>query len=541
MEGKLPVWVSNPPRIRNITNEMKYTNLKFLGVVPAGSNLKDGPTYERYIHPITSELNNVHIQELIQIAGNKYYMSVPTLSNVEHSIKVFEDRPPIGYWNDVDKKFKCHALNYLNQQYGHLFNDCLSNSEELAEVIDYTKSPGYPATQYGFNSKGQLIQDDDFNLFLHSNGHLKQIPIWSVCPKKEFKELADLKALKIRLFTIPPHPLLYEQLRFGKKVSERLKLYKWSAYGFNPYSGGANNLANLILSKRVRLFYDISGWDKFLALLCDVFNIAVQNSTFDPIYQKNFKWMLINTMNYYFKTPKGELFLKNYGNPSGSGTTTRDNILAHIIIIAHALIECYYFKHGSFPLQSYLNEQIVRIFGDDAILSLDEDFEHILTEGYLAQHFHKYGLKLKFLYGGLDYDVEQMQFLGFNFTKKNNLYYPLYDMERLATSFVYQGNGSLSREAYVSRAFTLMVMSYPSEYFNTFYKAFQSLIDHVAVTPVTPIEASYVSLRNIPATAISSLFTGVESFDQIDFSFFLSSNGWRKETKDYGQCQSIKS
>lgn len=527
-----PKWNSEPPRIKPINISTKYENMEFLGSVAAGSNLKDTLPYERILHPITLKTKTNNFHKLIDIAGDKYYMSVPTLQNVSHSIRVFEDKPPISYWNDFDKDTKNRAIDFLDRQYGHLFCDSIMSSEELSETIDFSKSPGYPPTLYGFTTKAQLITDDQFNEFMYNNFHLDQVPIWSVCPKKEFKEKNDLIALKIRLFTIPPYPLLYEQLRFGRKVSERLKLFKWSSYGFNPYNGGANILAQQIATKPVRLFYDISGWDKFLTLLNDVYGVAIRNSNVPTHLMKNFLWSLRHTMHYHFKTPSGLVFLKKYGNPSGSGTTTRDNILAHVIIIAHALFECYFNKMGFFPTHELLNEQVIKIFGDDNIMSLDMDFSLILEEGYMAQHFQKYGLKLKFFFGGINYNIEQMQFLGFNFKLINGIYYPLYDIQKLATSFIYKSDGNQSREAYMSRAFTLMVMSFPSEYFETFLGAFRDLCDNCNTQELTPIERSYHNMRNIRKQEIASLFTGQES-SSTDFSFFLSCTGWRKEIKDY--------
>lgn len=531
LEGiiKQPKWDPTPPRIKPV-HLGDYKNLIPMGIVPAGSNLKDGLPYERYLHPISTKIDNRYFTKLRELAGDKFYMSVPTKENIRFSIRTFEDKPPVGYMSEHDKKVQFLAVNFLDQQYGHLFNNCISDSEEIASYIDWSKSAGYPMNQQGFRNKAQLIQDKNFQEYMFNQAYLKTIPIWSVHPKKEFKELEDLKNLKIRLFTIPPYPLLFEQLRFGKKVSEKLKGFEWSAYGFNPYNGGANQLATSLLQYDIILFYDVKGWDKFLSILHHVWGVAYKHSNIPDHLQENFIWTLKNTSDYYFKTPDGQVFLKNYGNPSGSGTTTRDNILAHVIIIAHALMEAYFQKVGKIPTRDVLLAQFVKIFGDDNILGLTSNFSYMLNDNFLESHFHKYGLSLKFKYGGFGYDIEKAQFLGFTFKKKDNFYYPLYDIQRLATSFLYQGDSSKNREAYISRAFTLMVMSFPSEHYETFRGAFQSICDYVGSENLTSTERSFVNMRNIDTHEIQSLFTGQESM--IDFSFFLSVDGWRKETKE---------
>ena len=466
-----------------------------------------------------------------QIAGELYYIAVPTVNNVEFSIDTFEQRPPLV--GDDDPIFKVSldkASTLLHDQYGHLFKDCVASHEELVDYIDYSKSSGWDGTHCGFPTKLKLSQDPDFQKWLLENKHLLQDPLWSVHPKKEFKLLADLLKGKIRLFTIPPFSLLYEQLRFGKRISERMKNFKWSAFGFVPYHGGVNRLALKLLTKRIRIFYDISGWDKFLPLLERVYSIISTNVDIPKDLLPNYMWCVKNTIEYFFKTPNGHVFLKKYGNPSGSGVTTRDNILAHIIIVASALIHCYYLKFGYYPEMDLVCQQIVFIFGDDSIMSLDEEFDYILKDDFLKKHFARFGLTLKYCYGGLDYPLSKMQFLGFEFRYIDGIWYPCYDVQKLATSFIYDSVSSNSREAFISRAFTLTVMSFPTEHFSKFYKCWQDICDSLITDQLdlTSVEQSYVSHRNIDINEIKQLYIGFEA-SQLDCfvdEFYFFSSQW---------------
>lgn len=533
LEGRIslaPRWLTRPSILVG-THEIysQFKNLTYFGKLPTGSNLKSKQPYHR-----KKSIFNVHLggveNSLYDIAGDKFYLAVPTLENVEFSISTFDARPPVNY-KDV---FHSNALKFLDMQYGPVCRNTLSSTEEIAEYIDYTKSCGYPGNFFGFRNKKELSECVEFQTFLMTNQHLKTRPIWSVCPKEEFKDIEDLKALKIRLFTIPPYDLLYEQLRFGKKISENLKQYKWSAYGFNPYAGGAHRLAIKLLTKRIRLFYDVSGWDKFFPLLGEIFDFIRSNHNIPDDLKHNFEWMCQNTADFLFKTPHGFVFEKNYGNPSGSGTTTRDNILGHVIIIASALIECYFLKYGSYPTHQLLNQQIIALFGDDSIISLDEEFDFILKEDYLKNHMAKYGLKLKFLYGGLDYSIEKMQFLGFTFHKIGDNYYPRYDIQRLCSSILFENGRNSSREAYTSRLFIIMIMSYPTDHFYEVNLAFRNWCSHLNSLNVTlsPTEVSFVAMESISVETIQQLYLGWESSAIRDDLFFFASQWLEEAIKD---------
>jgi len=495
-----------------------YTNLKYLGTVPSGCNLKAKLPYERSLNPYSTKLGP-DLKNITDIAGDAYYLSVPNIENVEFSISTFEKKPPVNY-SDAFHEF---GLDFLQNQYSGICVDPISNSEEIFSSIDLSRSTGWPWNLFGYENKRELSMDPEFQRFISTNQHLSYRPIWCVHPKEEFKTLEDLKALKIRLFTIPPMELLYEQLRFGKRISERLKTFKWSAYGFNPYSGGTNRLASLLLMKRIRLFYDVSGWDKFIPLINDVMTFVYTNSNIPLDLEDNFRWMAYNTVNYLFKTPFGHVFEKKYGNPSGSGTTTRDNIFAHIIIIAAALAECYHKKYGCMPTIQAVAEQVVRVFGDDSILAVDERFERILDEGYLHSHFAKYGLKLKFLYGGLDFPIEQMQFLGFTFCNIDGNYYPKYDIQKLCTSAIYRNGRNDSREAYTSRLFIIMLMSFPHvDKFHILKRAFITWCDYLSKQDdLTPTEMSYLNMSTISDHMIKQMFLGWESGSGKSFDFLF--------------------
>jgi len=503
-----------PKMKKQIHYGVNYKNLKYVGDVAGGCNLKDDVQYKRDFDPCTRLINSQLIERLSDLAGDDFYLSNPTRENVQFSVDTFDNKPSANYQD----KFFSYAMNFLDVEYSSILEDCMMTDEEITSHIDFSKSCGYPGNQYGFHSKQELNFDPDYRKYFEEHQYLKYKSIWSVHPKIEFKNKQDLINNKIRLFTIPNYELVYNQIRFGKKISERLKGYKWSAYGFNPYKGGTTLLARRLLEKAIRIDYDISGWDKFLPIMKEIYGWKERKMGIEKwteLQQRLWIWTRGNTESFRFKTPFGEVFDKDYGNASGSGTTTQDNILAHIVILASALAEAYYLKFNNFPSHELLAQQVVQLFGDDSILGLSMDFERILDDNFLENHFSKFGMKLKFKHGGIDFPLNELTFLGFKFINyKKGLWYPKYDVTRLATSALYLGPNNNNPESYITKLFTLMIMAYPNkDAFITFRKAYQDLCSNMErdKRDKTETERTFLRMRNITENQIDNLFVGFES------------------------------
>jgi hypothetical protein len=285
--------------------------------------------------------------------------------------------------------------------------------------------------------------------------------------------------------------------------------------------GGANLLAQRLLSKPIRLFYDISGWDKYINIIDEVLRIAFRCSNIPDSLKPHFVWMAQNTTNFLIATTEGDVFVKQYGNPSGSGTTTRDNIFAHVIILATILSEAYFLKTGLMPEFDILSDQVVQLFGDDSILALDYEFDLVLDKEFLSQRFAKFGLKLKFLYGGEQYPLDRMQFLGFTFTKFQDTYLPRYETDRLSTSIIYNGPNSNDRESYLSRYLTIMIMSFPDpKLYGVLKSGWKPLCQNILNSGnLTNSEKAYCQFINLTTDDIQNFFTGLESSFLSDFFF----------------------
>jgi len=506
-----------PPKPRVGIDRRGLKQMVYVGQLPTVNHIKDdyityGRVTSQYAHHYGAASSILH-----ELAGDKYYIVQPTKTNIENVIRGWDEKKPDTYQNFLSWS---RATQFLSNKYGFLCRDSVSTTEEVDSYINYNKSPGYPANLWNIDTKAELVRD---KMFLDWQGRFQysEIPFYIASPKKEYLAWEDIAPTdmggreKIRLFTIPPFHLLQQQLRFGKKISTRIKNFKWSAYGFNPYKGGVDLLANRLLSKPIRFFYDVSGWDKFLPLMKAVYAFLKLNNgynSFSESLKKAYDWMETHSVSYFIKMYDGSVYQKKYGNASGSGTTTRDNILAHILIVSCFLMEAFYNKFGCWPTDQFLDEQIVQLFGDDSVCSVDEEFDYVLHPGFLDDFFSRFGMKLKFLKGGRDFPIEEMQFLGFTFRKIEGKYFPLFDTQRLATTMIYDGVQPLNRESFICRAFMLYFMSFSSDEYDIFKTAYHNLSQwYLTIGNLTATEEVFAHLGVLSDDEMFAFYQGLES------------------------------
>jgi len=485
--------------------EQLFKNLPTVGLLPK-KLLSDGPLSHRRLGDFVELYGSFSVARLKQHAGEAFHCVLPRPCNVDVTIASWDNMPQYSYVGTEEYHF---GLEFFKHFYGDIMGECVAQAEEVCSYIDWTKSPGWPHTHLGFRSKEELVQALSMTQFYERT---QILPIYNVCGKEEFKSLADIKALKVRVFQIPPFELLYSQLKFGKRVSHRLMMKHWSFYGFNPYNGGFHRLAMRLLTKPCRGCYDVSGWDKFLSLFGDIYAVLRFMGGFSDDEMDEFDWMARHTVAFLLKLPDGRVVHKKYGNASGTGTTTRDNILAHIIIFAAGLYSAFLTKNGYAPTMQLVFEQVVALYGDDNVFSVDEEFSLIVDKNFLSQHLEKFGLKLKFFFGGVNADLSVLSFLGASFKLRDGVWYPLYDTVRLATTMLYESK-KMPLSAHLSKAFTLMVMSYPSDEYAFFREAYKNLVMSRIVQNEMddPVVKSLAFVGLPPHHLVESFFTGAEA------------------------------
>lgn len=460
-----------------------------------------------------------HGQALKNLEGNVWSIVHPKKRNLDKTTQSWDHNRPTTYLDKENSLYLTSAIHLFSTNYLWVFNECIMSQEQIMNAIDVMRSAGWPWGSLGFKTKGEVMASNIWkNVFPYMDSN--DIPIWSTSGKIEPKEIEDINKDKIRIFQIPPIHFLYYQLKYGKLASERLKMHKWSYYGFNPYRGGFDGLARKLLTKRNKFCYDISGWDKFIPLLHLIYSIIDEPTRInftDPKDHEMWDWVMQNTCNFILKMPNGDVVLKDFGNASGSGMTTRDNIIAHIIVMCFLLTKAYHEKMGEMPSLELLEQQIVALFGDDCVASVDDEFNYICQFDWLKTNIWHFGLELKFLEVSTTDDLSRLSFLGAHFTLKSGKYLPRYSTSRLAFSCVY-GENQPRREEYAQKLFTLMVMSYATEEYQIFKDAATYYFKNEHFT--TPTELALQRSFPINDDSLWSFFTGAESCGFHDLFFF---------------------
>lgn len=493
--------------------------------------------YSRHRSPYLSEYKGLKSKQFLEeLSGDKFATVRPTQHNVDKTILSWDKYgPKDATYRENLASFIPFAEEFFKAEYGSLFRNSIATDEEIMESYDLTKSPGFPATQFGVRSKEQYF-NKPISDQMDALRHILPV-IYNGVPKVEVKDMQDILAAKIRLFCVSPTHYLKYQKKFTLRLSERFKQYKWSAYGINLYSGGADVMCKELLRKWGRFCYDVSGWDKFIPLIPTIYKIHKELLEADGLYcdySQDFDWVVNNLIEMLIRLPNGEVLRKCLGNPSGSGSTTLDNIRMHIFLFTILLAKAYYEKNDCYPSLALISRQLAYIFGDDIIAGIDVEFSLFIDRSWLKKHMQMFNLELKFLYINtthygderdfLDDDTgEPLSFLGATFKIRRGMFIPCYDPCRLAHSCYYDLK-KIELVGYLSKIMTLTVMSYGSGYFPQFLAFFKDycLIPEVSKSDMPEI----VSLRHIAHVMdedfVHEFYAGFEGTGNNIADFFIT-------------------
>jgi len=441
-----------------------------------------------------------NVQVLHDLAG-PYYKSYGCVRSVDISIRKMDHKPVRLYEKNYHWK---STMEHVSAIYDAIFSEVsAASNDEILSRIDWSKSSGMPWVRLGMKKKLDCLNSSRFRLFMFDIQRLiESRPVWKVADKVEWKHITYLLAMKVRTFIIPPLHLLWYQLQLYMHQNAAMKHYHYSAYGFNPYQGGVDRMAQELLVNPTFFWYDVKGWDRLLPIMRDIYRI--RNKWVPARFDGLKTWVTDNTCESHILVPGGQVLRKEIGNNSGSGSTTNDNIIGHTLILDYALLN---FFDGD---RKQVERVVARLFGDDDIGSVNiTPDQYGFFESSIRKSFGDFGMELDpFCLSGT---LEGAEFLGFKFHNHGGVWVPVYDEERLLASFCYtfeKGNAGKS----LTKAWTLTVMSSTGrrEVFDSMCLA----ISHYCDTLRNSVDTVVVSFREMgPPTyeECISFMTGRES------------------------------
>ncbi len=339
------------------------------------------------------------------------------------------------------------AVEFVKSKFEVALTQPGMNISEAFQSMDMNKAAGFVLKQNGYKKKYQVVSSGIYQDFLKPD-IMKEIPYWSACGKeREFLYRTDFVLnKKQRTFIIEPFELLlHHKLIYGKQ-NEGMKNFWWSAYGFNPYGGGVGYMANMLLRHKRFTMFDVIRYDRIFPHMREVFEVKNEFLADNPFKQ----WVTDNCCCSHVVLPNGDLIEKDWGNNSGSGSTTVDNIIGMAICIVHALM-----RVG--VAESEIDEYVTAfLYGDDVVMSDDVNISDALWAANLEETFALYGFKFDPIV--VSHSLSDMSFLGFGFSKHDYCYIPKYELGVLCFSFMHNHN-KMDTFSEICKMGSIMLMS----------------------------------------------------------------------------------
>jgi hypothetical protein len=445
-----------------------------------------------------SLLKNIYPDRWNQISkriDGKYFLNTPiqkTIDLIEMKMDV-----PYDYFEDATKKY---SLNIVERQLEPALNQIRTwSDEEVYNHIDLDKTPSAPWCYMGYKKRKDVVESNLWKENYQNVEFLKELlPIYKSCPKVEIANIADYQT-KCRTFCVPGFHLLFYQLKFFGSLNEAMKNFWWSAYGFSPFSGGTADLYREVnvtdedgqLMFPVRVAWDVSGYDRRIQL----FNLTrlklkyfiITNGT---AHKEFVEWVCAAYDAHYIVLFNGDVVIIRCGNRSGSGTTTADNIIAGMQVVADILCYVYQMKHGHLPSATEVVRQLVKLYGDDNFMALSRDFDFILNEQLVKDRLFKaHNLILKEFQAGYEIPFHKLKFMGFSMVQTPNGILPAWDIERLLVPVIYSKERKTTDEIFLQRMYAILILSFAHPEWEMLRETYLHVLNHYSKSGQPGIKA----------------------------------------------------
>lgn len=427
-----------------------YSNFELIGKHPAPKY----PDLVNYEMPLSnlSVFIDLSDQEWLKSISGDFVISKSTNRTLDLSVRKMDVLPIYEYMFDPDFD---RAYDFVSEMYSSALTATPWNVEETLEDLDLSKASGAIYTASGYRTKADLVSDGFIPELLNLNITAFR-PIWKASGKVELRDRSKYVVDESqRTFIIEPFESLFHRKRLFGQQNHNLKNVGWSSYGFNPYDGGVNRLGHKLSHFRRKMEWDAVKWDRRIPHMREV--CALRTTHLMDNDDGFLPWVVDSLCDSVVLLPNGDLIFKSWGNNSGSGTTTGDNILAMNIIIAHAIYRVHR-AHGKKPphFSVILKSCFYATFGDDVVGGDNFEFSDEAMYSFFLSTFHLYGIELDPLV--ITNNVEDLHFLGFRFKNLGGSYIPEYNLGRIVSSF-YQDSEKATLSGEFSKMTSLMLLS----------------------------------------------------------------------------------
>lgn len=417
-----------------------YSNFTYLGRFP----VPPVPRVARCEAPITSFVN--YIEDISWFESNMSDLVVAknTVQTLDASVRKMDVLPTRDYLNC---SLFPRVIDFVSKKFEQALTQTSMSIEQVFASMEMDKATGYVLRQNGYKKKHQVVSTGVWRSFLDLD-LIQEIPIWLACGKeREYLFRNDYVVnKKQRTFIIEPFELLFQHKLIYGHQSEGMKNTWWSAYGLNPYEGGVNRMAKRLKGFKRFTMFDVIRYDRKFPHMRSVFEIKNTFAPWSPFRD----WVTENCCKSRVVLPNGDFIEKDWGNNSGSGSTTVDNIIGMAICIVHFLLRLGVKED---EIDNYVD---AFLFGDDVVMGDSIDIDDETFKEVLVETFRMYGFEFDPIV--ISHDLRDMEFLGFQFQEHEGNWIPKYNLGVLSFGFIHN-HDTIDKLAEISKFGSIMLMS----------------------------------------------------------------------------------
>lgn len=366
----------------------------------------------------------------------------------------------------------------------YVFEPYFATDPDVMPIFTMDTSASFPFPQISSCKTKADILSQPWFYKEYVDAPFDKITWWRGVPKHEFLSIFDIRVNgKIRTFLPSPIHLLFWQKTFFGPQDENLKRCKPKGirYGIDFHHGGFDLMIKEHYNKRgfdpirdllelVFMECDISGWDRRLSVMKEIYEIRKAFLKCPISYQKELQWTIKNTLESKILMPNGDVVQKvGASNCSGSGTTTTDNCIGHVIIneYSDAIMEIN--PDLQYPDSSKLYNELSDIFftwsdiyGDDILKSYSKELWDFLADGsFITQLYLQFNLIVKQSAFKVQKGPIGMTFLGAKVVLFDNHFLPAYDSNRIYTALVHNiEDPGKAPDIEATKAYSLMLLAW---------------------------------------------------------------------------------
>jgi hypothetical protein len=444
--------------------------MKCLGVMPRFFKESDAD----YRDPVVEEFIVSRGEDLSYycdygVVPKDYQIAINSMSKYDRPEDPLSDEVRRLYW-------KCGF--WLDQAFGPFVFGCTVKSFDSAfSNLRFDTSPGFPWTQR-FKDKVSFVMNPEMMEFhdRYWNALFTDDPIISLCSvilKEEIKSAEKLAELRARVIVAMDINHILSGIRFSHDYNERLKRtvgQHWITLGINIYEGGFHRLNERMMRFGENASIELDGkefdcsytWTVWFVILCHRFRMMHPFYRTPLIFRAMFNLHVMLAFSPIV-CPRGRVFNRRRGGPSGHDSTTEDNCLKSFLDLSVTWCLIMSPEYHSYHIMTQYVEACIN--GDDVNESVDE---------FVRRYYNPVSIKLVspridmvYHFGSDEFRTHsQCTFLGHTFQLTAipgvgaEMYLPVIECRKMRTSMlIYNKHSTL--EMTVVRACALRAETFP--------------------------------------------------------------------------------